>query len=184
MRAIAVMCFILGTVLAPLAFGAAAKVASCPPGKQPSIQTLSGMFTVHVVCDRVMFEIPPKMLNRDILANTEFAALSTGSDFVAPGSAVDNRVIRLTRLGNKVYLEDVRYEIWARQQSSLQRGVEAASLRTALRATSGVMSPASTRLGPGSVSATAFRSFSVRATRASGVSPEPRIAQPRLAVTP
>jgi hypothetical protein len=134
MREIAVMCFILGTMLSPPALGAAAKVASCPPGKQPSIQTLSGMFTVHVVCDRVMFEIPPKMLNRDILANTEFAALSTGSDFVAPGSAVDNRVIRLTRLGNKVYLEDVRYEIWARQQSSLQRGVEAASLRTALRA--------------------------------------------------
>ena len=53
---------------------------------------------------------------------------------MAPGSAVDNRVIRLTRLGNKVYLEDVRYEIWARKQSNLQRGVEAASLRTALRA--------------------------------------------------
>jgi hypothetical protein len=81
-----------------------------------------------------MFEIPKAMLNRDILANTEFAALSTGSDFVAPGSAVDNRVIRLTRLGNKVYLEDVRYEIWARKKSNLQRGVEAASLRTALRA--------------------------------------------------
>jgi hypothetical protein len=81
-----------------------------------------------------MFEIPPAMLNRDILANTEFAALSTGSDFVAPGSAVDNRVIRLVRIGNKVYLEDVRYEIWAREQHNLQRGVEAASLRTALRA--------------------------------------------------
>ena len=134
MRVIAVMCFILGTMLPPPAFGAAAKVASCPPGKQPSIQTLSGMFTVHVVCERLMFEIPPKLLNRDILANTEFAALSTGSDFVAPGSAVDNRVIRLTRLGNKVYVEEVRYELWAQKQSNLQRGVESASLRTAIRA--------------------------------------------------
>ena len=134
MRGIVVVCLILGVLIPPPASGAAAKVASCPPGRQPDIQTLQGMFIVHVVCDRVMFEIPKAMLNRDILANTEFAALSTGSDFVAPGSAVDNRVIRLTRLGNKVYLEDVRYEIWARKKSNLQRGVEAASLRTALRA--------------------------------------------------
>ena len=97
MRVIAVICFILSTALSSSAFGAAAKAASCAPGKQPNIQTLPGMFTVHVVCERLMFEIPPKLLNRDILANTEFAALSTGSDFVAPGSAVDNRVIRLNR---------------------------------------------------------------------------------------
>ncbi len=134
MRVVAVVCLVLATMLSPSAFAAAAKVASCPPGKPPNIQTLQGMFTVHVVCERVLLEIPHAMLSRDILANTEFAALSTGSDFVAPGSAVDNRVIRLTRLGNKVYLEDVRYEIWARKESNLQRGVEAASLRPALRA--------------------------------------------------
>jgi hypothetical protein len=121
-------------VLSPSVYGAVAKAAACPPGKPPNIQTLSGMFTVHVVCDRVMFEIPPAMLNRDILANTEFAALSSGIDFAAPGSAVDNRVILLVRAGNKVYLENVRFEIWARQGSNLQRGVEAASLRTVLRA--------------------------------------------------
>jgi hypothetical protein len=91
------------------------------------------MLTVHVICDRVIFEIPPHGLNRDLLVNTEFAALSTGSDFVAPGSVVDNRVVRLIRLGNKIFLEDVRYEILARQQPNIQRGVEAASLRTVIR---------------------------------------------------
>ena len=134
MRRLAAGWLLLAAVLSPSALAAVAKVASCPPGKPPSIQTLHGMFTVHVVCERVMFEIPQAMLNRDILANTEFAALSSGIDFVAPGSAVDNRVIRLVRAGNKVYLENVRYEIWARQGSNLQRGVEAASLRTVLRA--------------------------------------------------
>ena len=135
MRSIAMVCLVLATALCPPAFGAVAKVASCPPGKRPDIQTLHGMFTVHVVCERVMFEIPPAMLNRDILANTEFAALAAGIDFVAPGTAVDNRVIRLVRLGNKVYLEEVRYEIWTRAaQTALQRGVEAAALRTVLRA--------------------------------------------------
>ena len=134
MRRLAAGWLLLAAVVSPPAFAAVAKVASCPPGKPPNIQTLHGMFTVHVVCERVMFEIPPAMLNRDILANTEFAALSSGIDFVAPGSAVDNRVIRLVRAGNKVYLENVRYEIWARRGSNLQRGVEAASLRTVLRA--------------------------------------------------
>ena len=134
MHRLAAGCLLIVALLAPPASAAVAKVASCPTGKPPTIQTLQGMFTVHVVCDRVMFEIPPALLNRDILANTEFAALSTGIDFVAPGSAVDNRVIRLVRLGNKVMLENVRYEIWARERTNLQRGVEAASLRTVLRA--------------------------------------------------
>ena len=108
-------------------------VSSCAPGKEPTKQTLVGMLTVHVICDRVIFEIPPHGLDRDLLVNTEFAALSTGIDFVAPGSVVDNRVVRLIRLGNKILLEDVRYEILKREQPNLQRGVEAASLRTVIR---------------------------------------------------
>src|SRR5436190_24058406 len=74
-----------------------AVVTPCQPGKEQPTQTLSGLLTVHVICDRVIFEIPPAGFDRDILVNTEFAALSTGSDFVAPGSLVDNRVVRLIR---------------------------------------------------------------------------------------
>ena len=111
-----------------------AMVASCPAGMDQKVETVTGMFKVHVICDHVMFEIPDKMLNRDMLVNTEFAALSTGSDFVAPGSVVDNRVIRWVRRGNKLYLENVRYEMWAQNMSSLQRGVESASLRTVIKA--------------------------------------------------
>jgi hypothetical protein len=111
-----------------------AMVASCPAGMDQKVETLSGMFKVHVICDHVMFEIPAAMLNRDMLVNTEFAALSTGSDFVAPGSVVDNRVVRWVRRGNKLYLENVRYEMWAQNMTSLQRGVESASLRTVIKA--------------------------------------------------
>ena len=134
MRRIVLLTLILMAFFCRTAFGAAAAiVSSCPPGKEPPTQTLVGMLTVHVICDRVIFEIPLRGLNRDILVNTEFAALSTGSDFVAPGSVVDNRVVRLIKRGNKIYLEDVRYEILAREQPNLQRGVEAASLRTVIR---------------------------------------------------
>jgi hypothetical protein len=134
MRRVVLLTAILMVLFCRTALGGAqALVSSCPPGKEPQKQTLVGMLTVHVICDRVIFEIPLRGLNRDILVNTEFAALSTGSDFVAPGSVVDNRVVRLIRLGNKIYLEDVRYEILAQEQPNLQRGVEAASLRTVIR---------------------------------------------------
>jgi hypothetical protein len=121
-----------------------AMVASCPAGMDQKVETVTGIFKVHVICDHVMFEIPAAMLDRDMLLNTEFAALSTGSDFVAPGSVVDNRVVRWVRRGNKLYLENVRYEMWAQNMTSLQRGVESASLRTVIKAFDIIME------GPGS----------------------------------
>jgi uncharacterized protein DUF4953/uncharacterized protein DUF5117/uncharacterized protein DUF5118 len=112
----------------------ASEVAPCRPNMPERMVSLPGLFTLHVVCDHVLFEIPLAMLDRDMLLNTEFAALSTGSDYVAPGSVVDSRVVRWVRRGNKVYLENVRYEMWAPNMANLQRGVEDASLRTVLRA--------------------------------------------------
>ena len=131
--------FLVSTLFAAMLFRpafamTAAMVASCPAGMDQKVETVIGMFKAHVICDHVMFEIPAKLLNRDMLVNTEFAALSTGSDFVAPGSVVDNRVVRWVRRGNKLYLEDVRYEMWAQNKSNLQRGVESASLRTVIKA--------------------------------------------------
>jgi hypothetical protein len=134
MQRVVLLGVLLLSICCGRAFGAAqAVVASCAPGKETPAQTLVGLLKVHVICDRVIFEIPLAGLNRDLLVNTEFAALSTGTDFVAPGSVVDNRVVRLIKLGNKIYLEDVRYEILSREQPNLQRGVEAASLRTVIR---------------------------------------------------
>ena len=128
---------LLWTILTGVAFGQgmkASEVAPCRPNMPERMVSLPGMFMVHVVCDHVLFEIPPKMLDRDMLVNTEFARLSTGSDYVAPGSVVDSRVVRWVRRGNKVYLENVRYEMWAPNMANLQRGVEEASLRTVIRA--------------------------------------------------
>jgi hypothetical protein len=131
--------FVVSALVAAVLCGPAlamtsAMVASCPAGMDQKVNTISGIFIVHVICDHVMFEIPEKMLNRDMLVNTEFAALSTGSDYVAPGSVVDNRVVRWVRRGNKLYLENVRYEMWAQNMTNLQRGVESVSLRTVIKA--------------------------------------------------
>jgi hypothetical protein len=112
----------------------ASDVAPCRPGMPQQLRTIKGLFTVHVVCDHVLYEIPPAMLDRDMLLNTEFAALSAGTEKLAPGAVVENRLVRWTRRGNKVYLEGVTYEMRAENMSSLQRGVEAASLRPVIKA--------------------------------------------------
>jgi hypothetical protein len=130
---VAVFWIVLGCAGAGYAMKAS-EVAPCRPNMPERMVSLPGMFTVHVVCDHVLFEIPLSMLERDMLVNTEFAALSTGSDYVAPGSVVDSRVVRWVRRGNKVYLEDVRYEMWAPSMTNLERGVEDASLRTVIKA--------------------------------------------------
>ena len=111
----------------------ASDVASCRPNRPEKMTALPGLFTVIVICDHVFLEIPLDMLERDMLFNTEFAALSTGSDFVAPGSVVDSRVVRWVRRGNKVYLETVRYEMWAGDMPNLERGVKAASLNRVIK---------------------------------------------------
>ena len=60
--------------------------------------------------------------SRSILVYTEFAALSTGGSEYAPGSAIDSRVVRWLRFGNKVALLTVNYDNWAGESAALQRG--------------------------------------------------------------
>ena len=109
------------------------EVVPCSPNMPKGQRTFNGLFTVHIACDHVLYEIPVAMLGRDMLLNTEFAALSTGTDVLAPGSLVDSRVVRWMRRGNKVYLETVKFEMRADWAPNLQRGVEAASLSTIIK---------------------------------------------------
>jgi len=126
----------LGLVLQPSPAQAvnASDVAPCRPNMPQELRTFPGLFTVHVVCDHVLYEIPPAMLGRDMLLNTEFAGLSAGTETLAPGTLVENRLVRWIRRGNKVYLEAVHYEMWAGDIPGLQRGVEAASVRPVVKA--------------------------------------------------
>ncbi len=102
--------------------------AGCKPGSDDPIVTHEGLFKVHLVCDHLLLEIPDRLYNRDMLLNTEFAALSGSSSFIAPGSVVDNRVVRWVRRSNKVQLVDVTYEIASARAPGIERAVEASSL--------------------------------------------------------
>ena len=107
-------------------------MAPCAPNAAQETSTLESFLIVHVVCSDVLLEIPAPMLGRSILVYTEFAALSTGGSEYAPGSAIDSRVVRWRRFGNKVALMTVNYDNWAGESSALQRGVEAVSLPTVI----------------------------------------------------
>ncbi len=108
----------------PHAAGAASlrEIAGCKPGADDAVVSREGLFTTHVACDHLLLEIPDSLYDRDMLLNTEFAAVSGGADLIAPGTLVDNRVVRWTRRGNTVNLENVTHDIArrrARRKSSM-----------------------------------------------------------------
>ena len=107
-------------------------MAGCKPDVDTAVVSREGLFTVHMVCDRLLVEIPDSLYERDMLLNTEFAAISGGSDFIAPGTLVSNRAIRLNQRGNKVNIESMKYDIVSEREAGIERAVEATTLPTLL----------------------------------------------------
>lgn len=106
----------------------ASDVTACGQQMQRKFETLHGLFTVHVICDHVYFEIPKAILGKDLLVTTEFAAVSVDTEIAAPGEVVYNGVIRFVQRGGRVFLERIRYDLWTEQVPNLQRAAEAAQL--------------------------------------------------------
>lgn len=88
-------------------------------------KTTVGLFTVHHVGDKYLFQIPQALLNRDMLFSTEIAELPAGMGY--GGIHVQDRIIRWTRRANKIYLRTVSYAIRA-EGGAIERAVDAASL--------------------------------------------------------
>ena len=88
-------------------------------------KTTAGLFIVHRVGEKVYFEIPPALLNQDMLFSTEIAELPAGMGY--GGIHVQDRIIRWTRRENKVYLRTVSYAIRA-EGGAIEQAVQAASL--------------------------------------------------------
>jgi hypothetical protein len=109
------------------------RIAGCQPGADDAVVTREGLLTVHLVCDRLLVEIPPSVYRRELLLNTEFAAVSGGAGVVAPGTVVDNRVVRLVRRGNRIHLEELTYEITSEREAGIERAVEQTTLPGLLR---------------------------------------------------
>ncbi len=70
----------------------------------------AGLFTVHRVGDKLMFEIPDSLFGRDMLSVSRIAATPAGlSPFVNAGSKTAEQVLRWERDGNTVRLRTQSY---------------------------------------------------------------------------
>ena len=90
----------------------------------------SGMFKVHRIDDRVFFEIPPAMIGRELLWQTEVAELPQNVGY--PGTAAGSRVIKFTRRKNKIYLRNVDFSIRSAVDGARKLAVEANSIEPIL----------------------------------------------------
>lgn len=86
-----------------------------------------GLFKVHRIEDKVFWEIPAAMLGRDMLWQTEIAALPARVGY--PGTHVNDKVVRFTRRNNKIFLHTLDFSLRTDDKGGLKTGVEAASLQ-------------------------------------------------------
>ncbi len=91
-------------------------------------RTISGLFRVHVVCDRLLLEIPSELFYRDMLMYTAFSQLWSADTDVTPGAKAESWVVRWHRRASTVHLEMVDFQRRAKYAPSLQRGIEAGQL--------------------------------------------------------
>lgn len=92
--------------------------------------TEKGVFLVHRIGDRVLFEIPENMLGREYLVSTEIAELPAGMGY--GGQSGNERVVRFTRRNNKVFMRNVDYSIRATESGGLSEAVRASTLEPIL----------------------------------------------------
>ncbi|HEY5060461.1 MAG TPA: DUF5117 domain-containing protein, partial [Gemmatimonadaceae bacterium] len=88
-------------------------------------QTKTGLFKVHRIGERLLFEIPRREMNKDILLVQEIAQTAVGAGY--DGAPAGNRVVRFERRDNRVLLRGVSNEIIASDTLSPVAGAVAAS---------------------------------------------------------
>ena len=91
-----------------------------------------GIFTVHRIGDRLFYEIPKAMLDKDFLWVSQIARTTLGVGW--GGQALGNRVVRWERRGNRVLLRSISYDVVADSRQPIARAVEAANNSTILMA--------------------------------------------------
>jgi hypothetical protein len=92
-------------------------------------RTSTGVFLVHRIDDKVLFEIPRHNLGKLMLWTIEVAKGPAGVSW--GGQSLGNRVIRWERRRNKIYLWNVAFQKRA-DGKSVQRAVDSANMDTIL----------------------------------------------------
>ncbi len=90
-----------------------------------SARTRTGLFKTHRLGDTLLFEIPKRELNKEMLLVGRFARASGGNTY--GGDEFTERVLRWERQGNRVLLRSVTFEITADSTLPVYRAVSQAS---------------------------------------------------------
>jgi hypothetical protein len=96
-------------------------------------ETASGLFDVHRVDERLLFEIPDSLLGRDMAVMSRYARSQDG---LAEGGArmAPNMVVRWERRGDRVFLRAVSHATTAEEGSPLALAVENSNFPPVLQA--------------------------------------------------
>jgi hypothetical protein len=87
-------------------------------------KTDSGLFHVHMVGDRLYYEIPDSMLGREMLLMTSIAGAPAGlSGFLTAGSVITEQVLRWERRGDRIVLRKLAYDNVASDSLPVSRSV-------------------------------------------------------------
>ncbi len=106
----------------PAGVGAMPPAAASKPGPKPykevitdKAKTSRGLFTVHKLDDKYYFEIPPKLLGRDILVVnrvSKSSAETVKGNYGYAGDRIGENVIRFERgPNNKIFLKNISYNV-------------------------------------------------------------------------
>jgi hypothetical protein len=133
-RGIVSICSFLTAILCALApLAVSAQVASYASAIPASAQSDPGLFTVHRVDERLLFEIPDAILGRDMVLMSRYAAvqdgLADGGDRMAP-----NMVVRWERRGDRIFLRAVSHDTAADEGTPIHMAVEQGNFPAVLQA--------------------------------------------------
>lgn len=88
--------------------------------------TDEGLFTVHMLDDKLYYEIPFGKLNRELLLITRLVQLPTGlgGGYTNAGSKIHEQVVRWQRKGKKILLRKVSYNSVADESLPISKSVK------------------------------------------------------------
>jgi uncharacterized protein DUF4953/uncharacterized protein DUF5117/uncharacterized protein DUF5118 len=93
-------------------------------------KTDSGVFIVHRIAEKLFYEIPRAQLGKEFLLVTDYAATPEGTRY--GGENQDNRVVRWERMGTRVLLRSVSYDIVADSTLPVARAVRLSNVEPVL----------------------------------------------------
>ena len=85
-------------------------------------KTEKGVFTVHRIDEKVYFEIPTSMYDKDMLWQTEIAQTGGGAGF--GGTHVGEKVIRFSRHKNSIFIRSISWDIRGDGKTAIQKAVD------------------------------------------------------------